>query len=190
MTLVRPPLPRENILDRFSIIAPVGSLVVGVCQPVPVNKAHDDPISLGRKVDLSKFIFPKQDVLVSRCLARGEVGHVVPPPLNKEASSWPPCPSKICFMMITASAVAQPLLRIFCRGGFDNSPRGVCKYLLPSAKNHYYYYPLCQSDTMVHVLVMLNEPPLQRSAHVAPSVCPSTQMFLPNKTGKNPMMCI
>jgi hypothetical protein len=90
MTLARPPLPRENIFDRFSIIAPVGLLVVRVCQPVPVE-AHGDPISLRRKVDLGEFVLPKQDVSVPRCLAGDEVGRVVPPPLDAEASSWPPC---------------------------------------------------------------------------------------------------
>jgi hypothetical protein len=92
-------------------------------------------------------------------------------------------PLKICFAMITASAAAQPLLRIFSRGGDNNSLRGVCKCLLPSAKNHYYYYSLRQSYAMVHVLLTLNEPPLQRSAQVAPSVCPSTQnSTIPHKS--------
>jgi hypothetical protein len=35
--------------------------------------------------------------------------------------------------------------------------------------------PYINPDAMVHVLLTLNEPLLQRSAHVAPSVCPSPQ---------------
>ena len=42
--------------------------------------------------------------------------------------------------------------------------------MLPSAKNHYY-----STIPYVNPTLTLNEPPLQRSAHVVPSVCPSPQ---------------
>jgi hypothetical protein len=40
---------------------------------------------------LIEVVLPKQDVAVPRCLDGGEIGRVVPPPLDAKASSRPPC---------------------------------------------------------------------------------------------------
>ena len=65
--------------------------------------------------------------------------------------------------MILASAAAQPLGWALGRVILFCDPRGVRNAMRPSAKKHYYTTPYFNPDAMVHVLLTLNEPLLQRS---------------------------
>ncbi len=72
-------------------------------------------------------------------------------------------PLKIYYSTITASVATQSLLQVLGRGGCNNNPRGVRKYLCPTAQNTTSTTPYFNPDAMVHVLLTLNEPLLQRS---------------------------